>query len=221
MRTPTFALDLGVTAGRYSAVARGLSDLTSGHPSRVTPRPVPVGPRPGWPTGPEPGEDRDSEELRLLIPYNGTAVARSALDTVTGLGPTGRVTAWVLYVRHWDASATGQRLCLESSDEAQRCVRSAVAELRRRGVPASGVVRDAPREKVGHAIAAEAERRCVSCIVMGTHAHGPVVAALLGSVTRRVARTTARPLVLVKPERDPSPRHAFHRSPVHPPPGIA
>ena len=153
--------------------------------------------RPWWDrdrAGPEVLSQRTTatpNSSRLLIPYNGTAVARSALDTAIDLGPVGCVTAWVLYVRHWDASGTGQRFCLESSDEAQRCVRAAVAELRRRGLPTSGVVRDAPREKVGHAIAAEAERRCVSCIVMGTHAHGPLVAALLGSVTRSRARDHA------------------------------
>jgi nucleotide-binding universal stress UspA family protein len=83
-------------------------------------------------------------------------------------------------------------------DEARQCAYAAVAVLRRRGVPASAVVRDAPREKVGQAIAVEAERLDCGSIVLGTHAHGAFVSALLGSVSRAVARRATRPVILVR-----------------------
>ena len=59
------------------------------------------------------------------------------------------------------------------------------------------MIRDAAREKVGHAIAGEADRLDVGCIVMGTHAHGTFVSGLTGSVPRQVARTATRPVILV------------------------
>ena len=110
--------------------------------------------------------------------------------------------AWILYVRHWDVARRPNRFCFETADQARQGVHSAVAELRRRGVPASGVIRDAAREKGGHAIVGEADRLDVGCIVMGTHAHGMFVSGLTGSVPRQVGRTATRPIILVRALRD-------------------
>jgi nucleotide-binding universal stress UspA family protein len=151
----------------------------------------------GWPWGPGLAEDGGSDPFRVLVPYNGTPVSRSTLDVVAGLVRSTSAVAWILYVRPWDLTRAG-RFCLETSDEAQQCARAAVTELRGRGVPASGVVRDARRDRVAHVIAAEAERLDVGCIVLGTHAHGAWLSALLGSVTRKVVRRAARPVILVK-----------------------
>lgn len=148
-----------------------------------------------WP--PDISDDGGSDRSALLVPYNGSPIADAALDVAVEMGrPPALI--WVLYVRPWDAARAGLRFCLETSEEARRCAYQAVAELRRRGVPASGVVRSARRERVGHIIAAEAERLDVGCIVLGTHAHGGFVSAVLGSVSRIVSRRSTRPVVLVR-----------------------
>lgn len=158
------------------------------------------GPRVGsaWP--PAASEGGGAARPALLVPYNGSRSADTALEVAADLGHRSGL-IWVLYVRPWDAARAGLRFCVETSEEARGCAHRAVAELRRRGVPASGVVRDARRERVGHVIAAEAERLDVRCIVLGTHAHGAWLSAILGSVPRIVARRATRPVVLVPAAR--------------------
>jgi nucleotide-binding universal stress UspA family protein len=155
-------------------------------------------PATGGPGGMGVFDEDGSEPFRFLVPYNDSAISRRALDVAAELGRSRSAIAWILYVRPWDVARAGFRFCLETSDEARRCAHTAVAELRRRGVPASGVVRDARRERVGQVIAAEAERLDVGCIVLGTHAHGAWLSALLGSVTRKVAKRSTRPVILVR-----------------------
>ena len=156
---------------------------------------------PDWPRLPDPREDNGSSPFRVLVPFNGTDAARTALDVAADLALRRQALAWILYVRHWDIARGGNRFCLETTEQARQRAHSAVAELRRRGVPASLVIRDAAREKVGHAIVGEAERLDVGCIVMGTHAHGTFISALTGNVPREVARTTTRPIVVVRAPR--------------------
>ena len=150
----------------------------------------------------EAAEGGGSDPFRILLPYNGTAVARKALDVATNLGRGRSAVVWVLYIRPWDIGRGRTRFCLETPDEARQCAQTAVTELRRRGVAASAVVRDARREKVPHAIAAEAQRLDVSCIVLGTHARRALVSALLGSTCLTVARRATHPIILVKAPND-------------------
>lgn len=153
-----------------------------------------------------------SDPSRVLVPFNGSPVARKALDVAANLGRGRSGVVWVLYVRPWDVGRGGTRFCLETPDEARSCAQEAVAELRRRGVSASAVVRDARREKVAQAIAAEAERLEVGCIVLGTHARGAIGLALLGSTSHTVARTAARPIILVKSPDLPRGQRTTRRS---------
>jgi nucleotide-binding universal stress UspA family protein len=147
-----------------------------------------------WP--PSVASDGGEERSALLVPYNGSAIADAALAVAADLGAGSPI--WVLYVRPWDVVRAGFRSFLETSADARRCTQRAVSELRRRGVPASAVVRDARRDRVSDVIAAEAERLDVRGIVLGTHSHGAWLSAFLGSVTRRVARRATRPVILVR-----------------------
>jgi nucleotide-binding universal stress UspA family protein len=157
----------------------------------------------GWPSRSQPADRGGSDPFRILLPYNGTAVARQALDVAANLSRGRSAVVWILYVRHWDIDRAGGRFCLETPDEAQLCARTAATELRRRAVAASAVVRDAPRERVPRAIAAEAERLDVSCIVLGAHARRALGSALLGSTSVGVARRATRPVILVKAPKRP------------------
>jgi len=154
-----------------------------------------------WPWVPEPVEGGGSSALRILVPYNGTAAARRALEVAAEVSIGRPALAWILYVRHWDVARGGTRFCLEDNDEARRTSHAGVAELRRRGVPASGVIRDAARERIGHTVVGEAVRLDVGCIVIGTHAHGRFIAALTGSVPRQVTRSATMPVIVVRHPR--------------------
>jgi nucleotide-binding universal stress UspA family protein len=150
-----------------------------------------------WPGRPD-SDGGGSDPPEVLVPYNGTEVAETALDVAAHLAAGQSAMIWILYVRPWDVTRARTRFCLETSEEAHRCSRGAAIRLRRRGISASAVMRDAPREKVASVIAAEAERLNVGCIVLGTHGHGPLLSVLNGSVTRKVAQRATRPVIQVR-----------------------
>ncbi len=163
-------------------------------------------PRPDWPRAEEVGGDSDRDPLRILFPFNGSRAARAALDAVNEVSDKRPTMAWVLYVRPWDVNRGPVRVCLESAEEARQCVQAAVAALRLRGVSASGLVRNAPREHVAEVIVGEAERLHVDCIAMGANGHRALIGALTGSVPRRVARRATRRVILLDTTDRPTSR---------------
>jgi nucleotide-binding universal stress UspA family protein len=163
-------------------------------------------PRPDWPRPEEVCGASDRDPLRILFPFNGSRAARAALDAVSEASGKRPAMAWVLYVRPWDVSRGPVRVCLESAEEARQCVQAAVAALRLRGVSASGLVRNAPREHVAEVIVGEAELLDVDCIAMGTSGHRALVGALTGSVPRGVARRATRRVTLLKTTDRPTSR---------------
>jgi hypothetical protein len=48
--------------------------------------PTRQGPEVGWPDLPEPADDAGSDPARVLVPYNGTAIADTALEEAVRLG---------------------------------------------------------------------------------------------------------------------------------------
>jgi nucleotide-binding universal stress UspA family protein len=152
----------------------------------------------GWVSPTDRGEGGGADPFRILVPYNGSATARKALDIAARLSAGRSSLVWVLYVRHWDVGRAGCRTSLETVDEARQCAQAAVTDLRQRGVATSAVVRDARREKVAQAIVAEAEALGAGCVVLGTHARRAWGSALLGSTSHAVARLATRPVIMVK-----------------------
>ena len=140
---------------------------------------------------------RDSSPASLLFPYSGSPTADAALDVAAGWAHALFADIWVLYVRPWD-TCRGGHYFVETRHEARSVAQTAVRRLRGRGVPASGVLRDASRERVARAILAEADAVDARLIVLGTGSRGVVGRALLGSTSAAVARRTARPLILVE-----------------------
>jgi nucleotide-binding universal stress UspA family protein len=169
----------------------------------------------GLPDPPHPTEGGGSDPTRILVPYNGTSTAQVALDVASTLSLGRSTMVWVLYIRSLDVGRAG-RFCFESEDEAQWRVQTGVAELRRRGVSTSAVVRDARRERVPHTIVAEAERRNAGCIVMGTRARRAFSTALLGSTSLAVARRSTIPTILVKAPKPRRLRRPRWRAPWSP-----
>ena len=189
-----------VLAAESSHGSVRVTTVTSGPPGLEAPFDDPWA---DW-ASPSPGSEGDGGDLsRILVPYNGTAVARQALEVATTIALSRTTVVWVLHVRAWDIGTGGIRFCLETKDEAHHCAQTAVTHLRRRGIAASALVRDARREKVPHAIAAEAARLEVGCIVLGTPARRALSSALVGSTSLTVARRATRPIILVKAPAHP------------------
>jgi nucleotide-binding universal stress UspA family protein len=157
----------------------------------------------GWPSCPEPEHGGGSGVSRILVPFNGTDPARSAVDFVATLSADRPTVVWVLYVRMWDVAPAGGRFCLETMAEARGCAQAAVAQLQRQRVSTRAVVRDARRERVPWTIVSVAEALEVGCIVLGSHPRPVWASALWGSTSRSVVRRATRPVVLVyAPKRE-------------------
>jgi len=139
----------------------------------------------------------DPSWIRILFPYSGTPTAAAALDVAADWAHALRAEAWVLYVRPWDTSRGGHYY-VETRAEAHAVTQAAVSRLRRRGVTASGVVRDADRARLVDTILAEAEAVDARLIILGTRARRVLSAALVGSTTLAVARRATGPVILVK-----------------------
>lgn len=151
-----------------------------------------------WPVS-EPVSDGSGGEHgpRLLVPYSGSATADAALEMAADWTRAFAAEVWVLYVRTWDPMPGGGRCYIESPSEAWCVAQKAVAYLRRRGVAASGIVRDAYWTHVADVIVAQAERLDARYIVVGTRARRALTAALLGSTSLEVARRATRPVLMV------------------------
>jgi nucleotide-binding universal stress UspA family protein len=134
----------------------------------------------------------------MLFPYSGSPTAEAALDVAAYWAHELRADVWVLYVRPWDTSRGGHYY-VETRLEAAAVAHAAVRRFRSHGLPTSGVVRDAARERVAWAILTEAETVDARLIVLGTRSRGLVSKALLGSTSAAVTRRTVRPLVLLVP----------------------
>jgi len=149
----------------------------------------------GGDTWPEP--DAGGRLPRLLLPYDGTPRARAALELAGERTLARGGEAWVLYVRVWDTSRGGHYF-VETREEACRVATEGVARLRERGVPASGLTRDADRSRVARTIIAEAVALQVGEVVLGAGRRGWWGSVVHGSVSRSVARLAHLPVIGVE-----------------------
>lgn len=145
----------------------------------------------------EPGPGDERSRVSVLFPYSGSRTADAALDVAAGWAHALFADVWVLYVRPWD-TARGGHYYVETRPEAGAVAQAAVRLLRLRGVPASGLVRDAARDRVARVILAQADAVDARLIVLGTRSRGVLGRTLLGSTSASVARRATRPLILVE-----------------------
>lgn len=134
--------------------------------------------------------------IRLLLPYSGSRTADAALDVAIDWARALSADVWVLYVRSWD-TCRGGHYFVETRREAHAVGQVAMRLLRRHGVSASELVRDADREHVARVIVTEADTMGARLIVLGSRARGRLSRALQGSTSTAVARLTRTPLILV------------------------
>ena len=143
---------------------------------------------------------------RIVVAVGPPEQGRVALDLVRQLATEGVTKVQVLHLRERELS--GYRwYSRESGQEASYVAEAAIFELRMAGLPAGGNVRVAFVDRVAEAILREAESFDADLIVLGRPRRGELATRLLGSVTTRVLRRSACPVIVAarRPaERPPS-----------------
>lgn len=132
----------------------------------------------------------------ILVAIDGSPDATAALRHAAALAHDQHAPLILLSVAP-NASGTGGTAGASPEDPLDfyaRILREAVATL-----PADvGVKTMLERGDPADAILATAERQRCDLIVMGSHGHGRFVRALLGSVSERVLKTSAAPVLLLR-----------------------
>jgi nucleotide-binding universal stress UspA family protein len=132
---------------------------------------------------------------RIVVAVNTPEQSRAALDLVRQLATEGVTKVQVLHLRERELSGYSW-YSRESGQEASYVAEAAIFELRMAGVPAAGNVRFAFVDRVAEAILREAEAFDADLIVLGRPRRGELATRLLGSVTTRVLRRSACPVIV-------------------------
>lgn len=140
---------------------------------------------------------RGGSAKQLLLPYTDSEPAKRALEAVVELSSVLTAEVRVLHFRTWEPGR-GARFFYETPEDAVALTRDAVERLRRVGLEASGVVRDAARMLVPCEIVARADQLRAYSIVLGARQHRVITAALLGSISRGVMRRANCPVIVVR-----------------------
>lgn len=144
---------------------------------------------------------------RILIPTDGSDLAKPAVEMAIGLAETHGATLHVLFIVDQPPSVSGMgegftgldNLLDELEDEGHQATNAVAEQARARGIETTaGVRRGNPHDD----ILAYADEHDVDVIVMGTHGRTGVKRALLGSVTEDVVRHSEIPVLTVHREPD-------------------
>ena len=177
-------------------LTRALLGGTADRLIRTTPCPVAIVPR-GY-------ADRHSKGLRLVgAAYDGTAGAERAVRQATAIvrafSGGVRVIAVVEQIGPADVAYAGQTEAGPDARFSQGLLERASDEL------LASLPEDVDADKVilsGDPVEAltGAGSRLLDALVVGSHADGPVLRVLLGSVSTQVSRTAACPVIVVPPQ---------------------
>ena len=138
---------------------------------------------------------------------DGSELADRALPVVTDLARLHRSKIVAVHANEVLAGRFGGGPLLADDPEVVQTIARQVEDLRRSGFVAElRVVRGI--EGVSRLIAQAAEQLDAELIVVGTHGHGGVTSALLGSVARALLHEASCPVLVVPPARAASARAA-------------
>ena len=129
---------------------------------------------------------------------DGSDLADSALDLVRGLARQDGSRIVAVHANELLYSRLGGSPLLAGEPERQKKIERQVEALQSDGLEAMLEVRSGSKD-VATLIAAAAEDVNADLIVVATHGHGGVTAALMGSVARALCHTARRPLLVVPP----------------------
>lgn len=136
------------------------------------------------PVGPDGQEDK-------------TLAAAASFCAVTG----GRLR--VVHVRMWDPAVRGGggRFYLETSQEATAVLERALASVWARGVAASGVVVDAPRQRLTRAIAVQARAWRAEVLVVARRPRTALGALFFGGLPEKLMREAGCTVLVLRQRR--------------------
>ncbi|CAI50660.1 UspA domain protein [Natronomonas pharaonis DSM 2160] len=144
---------------------------------------------------------------RILIPTDGSKVAKAAVDQAVDIAEKYDAEVHALYVA--DTDAISYSLGTEQVDRIRQGNFEGMTELREEAKAATGYVAEQAAEhgleSVEHhaggqphrLISSYAEDHGIDLVVMGSHGRSGVRRALLGSVTERTLRSTHVPVLVV------------------------
>ena len=129
---------------------------------------------------------------RICVP-----VGSSGFGAATG----GRLR--VVHVRMWDPAVRGGggRFYLETSEEATAVLERALTSVWERGVAASGVIVDAPRQWLARAIAIQARAWHAEVLVVTRRPRTALGALFLGSLPEKLMREASCPVLVLRQPR--------------------
>ena len=123
-----------------------------------------------------------------------TLAAAASLGAATG----GRLR--VVHVRMWDPAVHGGggRFYLETSQEATAVLERALASVWARGVAASGVVVDAPRQRLTRSIAVQARAWRAEVLVVARRPRTALGALFFGGLPEKMMREAGCPVLVLR-----------------------
>ena len=153
---------------------------------------------------------------RVLVPLDGSATARLALDHASHLSGMSGATIVLLNIIEEMRHSNGFERPMVYIQEVrprflaagQALLDEAAAELRQRGVPVETVLLESKGDRVSELIAKQAEASQCDLVVLGTHGRRGVDRLLLGSDAEQVARIAPVPVMLVRQKKANPPSSA-------------
>lgn len=143
---------------------------------------------------------------RLLVPLDGSATARLALDHAAHLASISGATIVLLNIIEEMKHSNGferpmvyiQEVRPQFLTAGQALLDKAAAELRDKGVQVETVLLESKGDRVSELIAQQAQVTASDLVVLGTHGRRGVNRILLGSDAEQVARIAPVPVMLVR-----------------------
>ena len=152
---------------------------------------------------------------RVLVPLDGSATARLALDHASHLSGMSGATIVLNIIEEMRHSNGFERPMVYIQEvrprflaAGQALLDEAAAELRQRGVPVETVLLESKGDRVSELIAKQAEASQCDLVVLGTHGRRGVDRLLLGSDAEQVARIAPVPVMLVRQKQANPPSSA-------------
>ena len=140
---------------------------------------------------------------RICVPVGPSGPPDRTLAAAASFGAATGGRLRVVHVRMWDPAVRGGggRFYLETSEEATAVLERALTSVWERGVAASGVIVDAPRQWLARAIAIQARAWHAEVLVVTRRPRTALGALFLGSLPEKLMREASCPVLVLRQPR--------------------
>jgi len=138
---------------------------------------------------------------RILVPVGSHGQADQALALAAQFSAVVGGQLRLVHLRRWDPPLKGTgRFYTETSEQATAVLEKALTSVWAYGVPASGVVVDAVRSGMAHAIADEARAWRADVMVVARRRRRAIGVLVLGSLSNQLMREAGCPVLVAHQE---------------------